>query len=55
MWEWQRVMAAWFCLWPPKASSCLIESVSQLTFIELSAGGGVELSILTRIEHLLST
>lgn len=30
---------AWFCLWTPKASSCLIESVSQLTFTELSAGG----------------
>lgn len=50
-----RLIAAWFCLWTPNASSCLIELVSQLTFIELSAGGGVGRGILTRIEHLLST
>lgn len=46
------LIIAWFSLWTHKASSCLIESVSQLMCIELSAGGGVEL--LTRIEHLVS-
>lgn len=32
----------WFCQRTAEARSCLTESGSQLTFIELSAGGGVE-------------